>query len=145
MNGYQVPDFIKKGEYYLPSDEEMKAYRQKSMDRDKAVKLLTILMAINDKPLTAGEILARVRAFCQKDPVGKSFYFYWGQQSFQEFLDTLANHLFSFLSRIEDGGTIKYQTNKFGLWVFNNHKQWLEEFLGETTDQIKKSWETPCK
>ncbi len=154
MNGYQVPEFIKKGEYYIRSEEEELAYREaycKSLfDKDKAIKLLTILMANDVQPLTGDEILARVRAWNKKrDESGRPFYFYWGGGSFREFLDDLSDDdsddlskwgVYGYLIRRQDGDTVKYRVSKFGLKILKAHQKWLEEYLGETIEQIRQTF-----
>jgi hypothetical protein len=142
MNGYQVPDFIKKGDYHITTDEEREEHDRKLRDKDVAVDLLTILMAEADQPLTAGEILERVRAwYDERTKKGKSFYFYWGQSSFREYLDKLSKIFpFGYLDRIEHNNVVKYQTNKWGQLMLEKHREWLEDYLGETIDEIKQSF-----
>jgi hypothetical protein len=143
MNGYQLPDFIKKGDYHIMTDEEREERNRKLFDRDVAVKLLTTLMAEADRPLTVDEILERVRAWGHTKE-GKSFYFYWGQSSFEEFLDRLSMPPFGtygLLVRIEKkDGTVRYRPSKYGLKILEERRQWLEEFLGMTINEIKQSF-----
>lgn len=139
MNGYQVPDFIKKGEYHIRTLEESERYAQEGIDRDAAVNLLSILMT-SDQPLTAKDVLARVRAWSNKrDQENKPFYFYWGQCSFREYLDDLVD-VFFLLKRVEEKGIVKYQASALGLEKLNKHQGWLENYLGETFEEIKKTF-----
>jgi hypothetical protein len=147
MNGYQAAEYIKEGikqgKFHFMTDEESREHDKKLQDRDLAVKLLTTLMAEADRPLTVDEILERVRAWCKTEK-GKSFYFYWGQSSFEEFLDRLSMPPFGtygLLVRIkEKDGVVRYRPSKYGLKILEEHRQWLEEFLGVTINEIKQSF-----
>jgi hypothetical protein len=143
MNGYRVPEYIRKGQYTIVTEEKYKEHYRKLQSRDVAVKLLTTLMAEADRPLTVDEILERVRAWGHTKE-GKSFYFYWGQSSFEEFLDRLSMPPFGtygFLVRIEEkDGVVQYRPSKYGLEILEESRQWLEEFLGVTIDEIKQSF-----
>jgi hypothetical protein len=139
MNGYRVPEYIRKGQYRIVTQEEMEAHYQEGENRDAAVKLLTILMTV-DQPLTADEVLGRVRAWCNTKK-GKSFYFYWGQESFEEYLDSLVRVYF-FLERIEDKAknVVKYQASPHGLNKLQEYKEWLERYLDQTFEEIQRSF-----
>ncbi len=107
-------------------------------------------MAYDVQPLTADEILARVRAWNKKrDESGRPFYFYWGRDSIREYLDDLSDDdsddltkwgVYGYLVRIQDEDIVRYRASKFGLKILQAHQKWLKEYLGETIEQIRQTF-----
>jgi hypothetical protein len=48
---------------------------------------------------------------------------------------------YGLLVRIEEkDGVVRYRPSKYGLEILEESRQWLEEFLGVTIDEIKQSF-----
>lgn len=139
MANRYLPDFIKKGKYRLRTEEQYWEHITEGIRRDVAVKLLTVLMTEAKRPLTVDEVLSRVRSWSTIDKIGKSFYFYWGQTSFEEHLDCLAD-FYGVLERQVNGNIKYYQVSTFGKKVLDENREALENYLGETFEEIKKTF-----